>query len=74
MALVPPSPGPNTQAALQSERALVWSRQTNPSFQPQQPGMTNSVFSLFDAATGTYISVPNGLNPYATGQSHLRYC
>jgi hypothetical protein len=71
MALVPPSPGANTQAALQSERALVWSRHVNPTWIPQPVNMTNSVSSLFDAVTGTYVSVPVAQNPFSSGQGHL---
>jgi hypothetical protein len=74
MAVLPPAPGANTAAALQQERALVWSRFISPAWEAAngtQAGMATSTAALFDAVTGAYTSAPMPQHAFSSGQSHL---
>eukprot|EP00798_Chlamydomonas_sp_ICE-L_P026251 gene26251-17351_t len=55
-----------------THKVLLFSRQINIDRFPTQPGMANSVSSVYDPYAGTYVPTPMPEHPFCAGHSHLR--
>eukprot|EP00798_Chlamydomonas_sp_ICE-L_P029052 gene29052-32254_t len=55
-----------------THKVLLFSRQINTDLSPTEPGMANSVSSVYDPYAGTYVPTPMPEHPFCAGHSHLR--